>query len=180
VGDSITAGGKWQQAFPHLSIANHGVSGDTTLDVIARLPRIKTSGAQTYFLMVGINDILRGSAPGSIAPRILTIKNALEAPAGTRVVLQSVLPCQRSKCGEQVLQRVDELNRLLVELTPPADFLDLAPGLSDASGGLRANLTDDGLHLNAEGYQRWQAQLVPFLEALAPGAAGPGRRRAVP
>lgn len=174
VGDSLTAGGHWQRAFPHLSIANAGVSGDTTVDVLARLPRIQASGARTYFLMVGINDIIGGSPPGAIAPRILSIKKALETAPGRRVYLQSILPCRRSICGERELARVEELNRLLLERTPPGDFLDLRPALSDADGELKASFTDDGLHLNAEGYQRWEALLAPYLGA--PGPAGDPER----
>lgn len=173
VGDSITAGGDWQRAFPHLAIANHGVSGDTTLDVLARLPRIRASGAHTYLLMVGINDILAGARPETVAPRILKISRDLGGVRGDRVLLQSVLPCQRPICGEAVLQRVEELNQLLKKGTPSTDFIDLRAGMRDASGGLRDAYTSDGLHLNAMGYRRWQALLAPYLEALSRGGVEP-------
>jgi lysophospholipase L1-like esterase len=169
VGDSITAGGQWQQAFPHLTIVNQGVSGDTTRDVLARLPRIRATGAHTYLLMVGINDILRGETATAIAPRILRIRRELQGPGGGKVLLQSVLPCQRSICGEAVLRQVAELNRLLAASTPAASFIDLRAAMSDASGGLRASDTSDGLHLNPAGYRRWEAQLAPYLAPPAPG-----------
>jgi lysophospholipase L1-like esterase len=168
VGDSITAGGQWQQAFPRLTITNQGVRGDATRDVLARLPRIRATGAHTYLLMVGINDILRGETPTAIAPRILRIRRELAGPGGGKVLVQSVLPCQRAICGEAVLRQVAELNRLLEASTPAESFIDLSAAMSDASGGLRASDTSDGLHLNPAGYRRWEAQLAPHLDPLVP------------
>ncbi len=167
VGDSITAGGDWQTAFPDLVIANHGVNGDTSTDVLARLASIRATGAHTYLVMLGINDILRGSSAEDVASRLEIILSELRSGGRARVILQSTLPCQRSFCGQEVLDRVVDLNQRLKRLWGEQDFLDLHHAMGDATGSLQSAYSTDGLHLNRRGYSRWEAMLAPVLAALS-------------
>ena len=178
VGDSITAGADWQAAFPELVISNQGVSGDTTTDVLARLPSIRATGARTYLVMLGINDLLRGSSAQEVALRMATIQTELQSkgsppkgstpsPAGrARVILQSTLPCQRSFCGQEALDRVVDLNQRLRKLSGDKDFLDLHQAMVDGTGSLRPAYSSDGLHLSGWGYGRWKEGLAPVIAQL--------------
>jgi lysophospholipase L1-like esterase len=158
VGDSLTAQGNWQAAFPDRHVFNQGVSGDTSFHLMARLPMIRQTGAGTYLVMVGINDIVWGYAPGGIASRIGWLRAGLQLGSGARVIVQSTIPCARFLCGPEGVRRVAELNRLLASQIPPEDYLDLTPVMADADG-LKLAYTVDGVHLNAAGYARWQARL---------------------
>lgn len=158
VGDSLTAQGNWQAAFPARVVHNQGVSGDTSFQLMARLPSIRQTGAATYLLMVGINDIVWGYDPGRIAGRIQWLRTGLQIGTGARVIVQSTIPCARFRCGADGVRRVAELNQRLAQQTPAPDYVDLTPVMADADGLKRA-YTVDGVHLNAAGYARWQARL---------------------
>ncbi len=158
VGDSLTAQGDWQAAFPDRVIHNQGVSGDTSFQLMARLPAIRRTGASTYLVMVGINDIVWGYDPSRIAGRIQWLRTGLQLGTGARVIVQSTIPCARFRCGPEGVRRVAELNQLLEQRIPPQDYVDLTPVMADTDGLKRA-YTVDGVHLNAAGYARWQARL---------------------
>jgi len=158
VGDSLTAQGDWQAAFPDRVVHNQGVSGDTSFQLMARLPSIRQTGAGTYLVMVGINDIVWGYDPGRVAGRIQWLRTGLQLGTGSRVIIQSTIPCARFRCGADGVRRVAELNRLLARQTPPQDYVDLTEVMADGNGLKRA-YTVDGVHLNAAGYARWQSRL---------------------
>lgn len=158
VGDSLTAQGDWQAAFSDRVVFNQGISGDTSFQLMARLPQIRRTGAGTYLVMVGINDIVWGYDPGRIAGRIQWLRTGLQIGTGARVIIQSTIPCARFRCGADGGRRVAELNELLARQTPPRDFVDLTPVMADGDG-LRRAYTVDGVHLNAAGYARWVARL---------------------
>ena len=158
VGDSLTAQGDWQAAFPDRVVFNQGVSGDTSVQLMARLPAIRRTGAGTYLVMVGINDIVWGYDPGRIAGRLQWLRTGLRIGTGARVIIQSTIPCARFRCGDDGVRRVAELNALIARQTPAADFVDLTSVMADGDG-LRRAYTVDGVHLNAAGYARWVARL---------------------
>jgi len=158
VGDSLTAQGDWQAAFPDRLVFNEGISGDTSFQLMARLPQIRRTDAGTYLVMVGINDIVWGYDPGRIAGRIQWLRTGLQIGTGARVIIQSTIPCASFRCGADGVRRVAELNALLASQTPPRDFVDLTPVMADGDG-LRRAYTVDGVHLNAAGYARWVARL---------------------
>jgi lysophospholipase L1-like esterase len=62
---------------------------------------------------------------------------------------------------------VQDANRHLRQFaaTVHAQYLDLWPALADGDA-LRGDYTDDGLHLNAAGYEAWLGELRPGLERL--------------
>lgn len=158
VGDSITAWGNWQEAFPERTVFNAGVPGDTTFHIAWRLPSIQATTAKTYILMVGINDIWGWKFdPSSTAARIEYLRNVLKAD-DSRVVVQSTISCLRSACGSTAVNNVGELNRLLRNRIPKEDYLDINVVLSDRNG-LKSQYTYDGIHLTPAGYSVWQQKL---------------------
>lgn len=163
VGDSLTAGGEWEQAFPRLRVVNLGVGGDTSRDLLARLPALRAAGARTYVVMVGINDIRRGAPAPAVAARIERLRLALGRD-GARVLIQSTIPCERSRCGGEAVDRVEALNRRLRRQTPAGDFIDLRPAFGGRDG-LPAAYSVDGVHLSPAGYRRWEELLAPRLPA---------------
>jgi lysophospholipase L1-like esterase len=158
VGDSITAFNNWQAAFRGKLIFNQGVAGDTTLQIMDRLGIIQSTGAKTYIMMMGINDIWgwKYDAPNT-ASRIFAIRNNLLA-TGARVVVQSTVECSGQLHGYDTLNRVRELNNILKSTIPQEDYLDINCVLSDGNG-LKLNYTYDGIHLNKDGYAEWHKRL---------------------
>jgi len=162
VGDSITAGGRWAAHFPGVRIANRGVSGDTSLNILARMDGILATKPKRALLMFGINDIYNGVPVGRIVQRYERIVTILTA-RGIEVVIQSTLECSGSACGKK-LAHVHALNARLQGLAASRGlrFVDINVALSDR-GGLKSTYSRDGVHLNGAGYARWYAVVRPYF-----------------
>ena len=176
LGDSITARGDWSTWFPDAGIANRGVSGNTTAQVLARMDAAALGPAtRKVFVLIGTNDLSRGVDREQIAANTAEIVAGVRARAPrSRIVVQSVMP-RRAEYRDAVLELNDRV-RTLVRGTVGDDieFLDLWPALADDDGALTPTFTDDGLHLTAAGYSAWVAVLVPLLSASAFGG-DPGK-----
>ena len=66
VGNSITDGGEWGEQFNDLRIKNRGISGDITTGVMHRLSDIASGRPAKVFLLIGVNDVARGTSTDSI------------------------------------------------------------------------------------------------------------------
>jgi len=167
VGDSITAAGPWQAAYPQWEVSNQGVPGDRASDVLARLEDVKATRADLYLVMVGINDLHTGMPVKQVAAQIGEIRQRLldRASPPPRVVVLSTLQCRpmpMNHCTASTRAAVSELNGLLEAQTPKGHFLDLNPGMAP-DGVLAKAYTKDGIHLTETGYRRWQGLMHPLL-----------------
>lgn len=166
VGDSITAGGRWDEMFPGRGVVNRGVGGDTVQGVGMRLPAILAVKPRKVFLMVGVNDALFRNPADKILAHYVEVIDALRA-AGVDVYVQSTLECHDGAvCTAETRDRIRTLNRALRTAAASRDltFIDLNATMSDA-GGLKPAYSWDGLHLNGEGYRAWRDVLRPYVEA---------------
>jgi hypothetical protein len=144
VGDSHVERGPWWM----LDVANYGIGGDTAEGVLSRIGRI---GAERFVILVGVNDIIAGRDPAAIAEDIGRIV------AGRNVTLLSVLPVRDRYASHNA--KIAELNSLLPAVcSEPCTFVDTWPTMA-TDGELDARYTNDGLHLNSDGY----ASLTPLL-----------------
>src|SRR5829696_483482 len=66
LGDSLTDWGNWNELLPGLSLINRGIAGDTSAGVITRLGEIIQRKPNVVALMIGVNDILQGSASETV------------------------------------------------------------------------------------------------------------------
>ncbi len=60
LGDSLINHAEWRDLFPSKIIANYGISGDTTAGVLDRIDSIYKINPTKVFIMVGINDLMKG------------------------------------------------------------------------------------------------------------------------
>jgi lysophospholipase L1-like esterase len=177
IGDSLTDGAEWAELFPGQDIANRGIDSDTSDGVLARLDDILAGKPRQAFLMIGINDFADGQREvDAVFASYSAIVGRLER-AGVRVVVQSTLPCNEAKGQWKSCASINgKIARLDARLATLASarvaFVDLRPALA-AGGQLDGDLTFDGVHLNGEGYRRWQRAIA----ALMPAA---GQRRGKP
>jgi len=162
IGDSITAGGRWDAHYKGVRVANRGVSSDTALKILARMDGILETHPKRALLMFGINDIYNGVPVGRILHRYDEIV-AILLSRDIEVVIQATLACSGLGCGDK-LARVKALNAGLRRLAKARglQFVDINTALSDRNG-LKAAFTRDGVHLNGQGYARWYAVLKPYV-----------------
>ena len=171
LGDSLTDGAEWREMFADQLVVNRGIDGDTTEGVLARLDDVISLTPATVFVMIGINDFSDTSR--SADEVFLTYRSIVSrlARSATTVVVQSTLPCNETKgvwkSCKAINTKVSQLNTRLATLASRrVSYVDLTAVLA-ARGGLRDELTYDGVHLNAQGYQLWKNAIKRFMPAPA-------------
>lgn len=165
LGDSITHEGLWHEYFPEISPLNRGIGGDTTRDILNRLQAVYPLQPRKLFLLIGINDLNMGREQEQTLADYSKILDELgrNLPS-TMVHVQSVLPVSaRWKLARNA--DVLALNTQIQALARQRDltFIDLHPLFCDSRGELRAELSNDGIHLGAKGYALWCEQLRSLM-----------------
>jgi lysophospholipase L1-like esterase len=169
LGDSITALENWNTLLRSSDIKNAGVSGNTTDDVLARLSVAISAKPQKLFLMMGINDFLRGQSVDYVAANYELVINRIksESPA-TLIYIQSTLPINSasSHYGKVDSQKIITLNEKLKVLAAEKKvfFIDLYPSFCGPDNQLYAKYAADGLHLNSHGYAVWKELITPYFQ----------------
>ncbi len=91
LGDSHTEWATWPELTDCPPVANFGIAGNTSADILARLPSVIAARPRAVLLMVGTNDILRGIKPGDIASNVTRITQRLAAE-NVHVAVQAIPP----------------------------------------------------------------------------------------
>jgi lysophospholipase L1-like esterase len=171
IGDSITeqwrwgAGAPvWQQHFEGRAF-DFGLGADKTQHTLWRLENIDLAGfaPKAAVIMIGTNNV--SDTPEEIAAGVKAVIGATQKKfPGVKVVLMSVLPNSRAT------EKMAQVNTLLAPLADNKGiyYIDLASKFTPAADNWKG-LSRDKLHLTAEGYEMWAAE----LEALLPGVLRP-------
>ncbi|MBP2458841.1 lysophospholipase L1-like esterase [Clavibacter michiganensis] len=182
LGDSLTGDGGWGAIVPgpdgdggEARIVDLGRAGQRTDDVLALLPEVVAAEPSTVVLSCGTHDL--GAArrgPEETVRALETILAHLRRDLPTaRLVVLSVPPR-----GREHAERIRVVNVHIRQYAPAvrAEHVDLWPALGFGDGELDPTLTDDRLHLTADGAAAVRAVLGPVLAAHdgADGAADAG------
>jgi CubicO group peptidase (beta-lactamase class C family)/lysophospholipase L1-like esterase len=171
LGNSLTENGKWSEYFPTQKIVNRGIGGDEALGIYDRLFQILPERPGKIFLQTGANDVSHDLSVDSIVERIALVVDKIrkESP-DTKLYLQGSLPINESFNRYKKLSgKTDlfpELSRRLSELAASRNipFINLFPLFTQQGTNLlRKELTNDGLHLNAKGYEIWSKALAQYI-----------------
>jgi lysophospholipase L1-like esterase len=171
LGDSITQG--WNslaQDFPDLHVANRGIGGDTTRGVLYRLNAdVLALKPRAVVLLIGTNDIGNGANPDDVADNIGAIVQALRKfNPDLPIIVCRVMP--RSDQNQRFVNNIEKLNALIdgfVKTQPGVVECDTWSILAAPNGGcLPENFRIDLLHLNMNGYEKWEAALKPIFAKL--------------
>lgn len=166
LGDSQTEQCEWQEFLQPDSavILNRGIVGDYTSGVLGRLDEIVRHKPSKIFLLVGINDLIFEKKPKDIVPVYRDIVASLRNKTpDSELFLQSIFPVNNTlkKIGveNQTIQQLNtEIARIAKDYALP--YLDIYSELTDAGGNLSPRFTDDGIHLNGQGYQVWKNSIL--------------------
>ena len=161
VGDSLTDGAEWEELLDSGSILNRGIIGDTAYGLKLRLDSIYSTSAKKAFVMIGINDIIKGRSTDEIFKDYQEIAKGLISH-NIRPYIQSTLLVGQGK--KIYNEEVYELNRKMLGFASEQgiDFIDLNKTLS-SDGVLRREFTEDGIHLNGDGYAEWAKAIASYL-----------------
>ena len=148
---------------------NQAISGENTNAILQRLPDFDMARPQAIYVMAGVNDLKQGATDNEILWNLRQIVRRLkQVHPNAQVIVQSILPTSTTLVPGN---RIGWLNQRLATIAQEdgALFLDLYAQFTDADGNLRPELTTDGLHLNANGYATWQAELAQADTWIARG-----------
>jgi lysophospholipase L1-like esterase len=171
LGDSLTDGARWDELFPGMPVKNRGINADLTNGVLTRLGQIVTGHPAAIFILIGTNDLpwyeYRSDRSILATYHAILAQIRCDAPQ-TDVYVQSIFP--RSKMyAPRIIRLNSELKRMSNEFG--CTFIDLYSKLVDTHGSLRPEITNDGLHLLAAGYQIWVNAIKPYMDQyIQPGS----------
>ena len=164
LGNSLTeGGGDWGKRLGKDNVINRGISGDEVMGVYDRLHQILPGKPAKLFLLIGVNDVSHDLSTDSIVYRIdQTLTRIQKESPETKVYLQSLLPINESfnryKRLTNKTYQIPEINARLETLAKEKKitFINLYPLFTEkGTNVLKKELTNDGLHLNDEGYKVW-------------------------
>jgi lysophospholipase L1-like esterase len=177
MGDSITDA--WQQPrfsfFPGKPYVDRGISGQTTPQMLVRFRRdVIDLKPKAVVILAGTNDIAGNTGPASdedIQANIASMSELAHAN-NIKVVLSSVTPVSAYHTASprgvpqtttRPMARIQALNEWMKSYAAAHKdtYLDYFSAMTDQTGVMRAELTEDDLHPNAKGY----AIMAPLAEA---------------
>lgn len=165
LGNSITEGGKdWNRIFDKTNIKNRGISGDITEGVLHRLNEILYYKPSAVFILIGINDIFKGTIPNEeIVGNIQKIVNLINLYSPkTKVYVQTLLPTS----NKNIVLRIADVNKNLKENRKSSYYklIDLHSQFANEKDMIMTEYTYDGTHLNDAGYKVWANYVKRYVE----------------
>ena len=180
LGDSITDGWKLAEMFPGKPYVNRGISGQTTSQMLIRFrPDVIALKPKVVVILAGTNDIAGNTGPitiDAIADNLTSMVDLAHAN-GINVVLSSVMPVSdhnKNQQGNPIIQTVrrppaqilalnDRIKKLCAERK--LVYLDYYSAMADDKGFLKEELSYDGLHATAKGYEVMTKTAMPAIAA---------------
>ena len=171
LGNSLTDGGEFSELLNNRRVKNRGIVGDIVQGLIDRIDPIIQGQPKKLFILTGVNDISHDVSADSIARAMekLIVMVKKDSPR-TKIYLQSLLPFNNDVREWKLLKGRDhvvvEANRLLEQVArrQGVTWINLYPLFADEQGRLRADLTNDGLHLMGKGYLIWRDAIKPYVK----------------
>lgn len=161
LGDSITDEGRWDELLNIDTVQNRGISGDTTSGVLERLDSIGKN-IENVFIMIGVNDIMRGSSVDDVYANYLEIIKVFQE-RNIKVYIQSTLYIGERRAGNFNTE-VEALNKKL-EIYASENkitFINLNP-IFAPNKILEKKYTFDDLHLNGSAYKLWAQEIKQYF-----------------
>lgn len=159
IGDSITAQGVWSELLSTPSVANRGISGETSNQILNRINGILKVKAQKAFILMGANDFSQRKTAEEVYENYIKLVDALKSN-NTAAVIQTTTRCNIDKQPrwKTINEEIKKLNKMLQIYASDngIEFIDLDSSLSD-SKGLLDKYSPDGIHLNLAGFKKWSA-----------------------
>jgi len=180
MGDSITDGWgrRYGEFFPGKPYVNRGISGQTTPQMLIRFrPDVIALHPKVVVILAGTNDIAGNTGPmtlEAIEDNLVSMTELAKAN-NIRVVLSSVMPvCDyiRPQTAQRPPEKIVALNAWIKDYAAKNGlvYLDYYSAMLDDKQMFRQELTYDGLHPNAAGYE----VMMPLADkAIAAALAKP-------
>lgn len=155
-----------EKYFPDGNIINHGFGGSETSDLVCYVRELILSVKPSQiFIYEGDNDLNSGKTVDLVLADMKTLlriikRNMPETPVH---IISPKPSIARWELRERYISLNNEL-KALCQKKEQVTFIDVWTPMLDEEGNLKEGLfTDDGLHMNAMGYEIWSEVVRPYL-----------------
>lgn len=163
IGDSLVADFDWQARMPFFEVANYGTPGETTQELLERLPSIikELENPRIILIVTGTNNVLNEDY-GFIETLDEIIIKLSKAFHETEIIVNSLFPISVASLSEKALVRVNKNIEELTEKTGSC-FLNMYDRFARSDAQL---LLEDGVHLSEKAYDLWSRSIMESLAFL--------------
>ncbi len=176
IGDSITA--RWNSSdtgYPEFfsinSYLNFGISGQTSRQIRNRFMNdVVANNPICTVILCGTNDIAgnQGTTTNDFIMGNITAMADMAEEAGIKVILCSILPCDRYSWRPEVepRDRIDDMNRRIRKFAEDRGFLyvDYFSVMADNNRALKKEFQADSCHPNQKGYDVMERIVKPVID----------------
>lgn len=164
LGNSITHGINWNELLGRNGVVERGIPSDIVEGYAARLDNVIKLKPKFCFVMGGINDIYNWTPIDKIFDTYVKIITELKKNNIKPIIQSTLYAGVKWKSYNDRNREVTKLNKLLQEYAKKnfIEYIDLNKKMS-TKNILNANITVDGIHLNAEGYKMWAIEIEKIL-----------------
>jgi lysophospholipase L1-like esterase len=173
LGNSLTHGANWNELLGRNSVVERGIPSDVLEGFLHRMQYVYTLKPKICFILGGLNDIYNWIPVEEIYYNYIRIVEGLRR-RNIKPVIQSTLYAGKDwgkdwggtpeiNAGRN--KEVMKLNKLLKDYAKRnnIDFIDLTDEMSTPDNFMRPDLTWDGVHLNAKGFNIWAKEVDKIL-----------------
>lgn len=170
-GDSITEQYDLGYFFPNKGYINRGIGGNISAELLGRIfASVIALKPKQVVLLIGINDLGNSFHKPFAYDNIKAIIDILKKDIGaSNIIVQSIYPINNSVRKRDTWQTIeqdiivlnDKIQAYCTELN--IKYLNIGECLMSEANTLNRAYTDDGLHLNKEGYEQVTKSLAPHL-----------------
>ena len=170
LGNSLTDGAEWNELMRNNHVKNRGIVGDIIQGYYERMEPILKGQPKKIFILGGVNDVFHDVSGDSIARAMekLIVLIKTRSPR-TKIYLQSMLPFNNEVRMWKLLKDREHVvvdgNRALEQVArrQGVTWIDLYPLFVDENGRLKAEYTNDGLHLLGPAYLIWRDAIKKYF-----------------
>ena len=163
-GDSHTAGGDFQKAFPDVKSLNLGYVGEDTKGMLRRVETIAAVQPKKIFVMAGINGLKNQSLSDFKYWYTALVDSIRIAVPNAELYIESILPVTASS-GYCDNVKIREANKIVQHIAHERNitYIDLHTAYVDKET-LPENMSYDGLHLTDDAYNIWYEAIKKIVE----------------
>ena len=175
MGDSITEFWPLSDSFPGKPYVNRGISGQTTPQMVLRFRQdVIALQPKVVVILAGTNDIAENTGPITLAAIEDNLASMVDLAKrnGVRVILSALVPAAKYPWRPDLapVEKIRALNDWIKDYAAKEDlvFLDYHSAMTNEQRGLKAELSEDGVHPNKLGY----SVMAPLAEKAIVAALG--------
>lgn len=161
IGDSLVEGGDWGHSMQPFSSKNLGVGGFRSTDLLSNdmMAKVAQNHPDQIVVMVGINDLMNGVSPDSLAKNYAELFMQLD-----KICPSTIIHAVVYQGHDRIQDEIRTVNQFLQSYAHQHEriFIDLNQYLSDDEV-LKPEFTTDGIHLTAPAYKIWEEELKKVL-----------------